>query len=175
MGCTPCGPPGLPGGGITAAVPVGGGFFSIDGSTSFGWITPFDAPNLSLRVPGCLANVLFGEAGLGAALRELGSLDADCAEAIASGAMQPATTNAANSLILFVIFVSSRFRPAIDAPFASRTPRTDARFRLRARASESRNLRTGRRVTTALGGQSQKEFGAMKWLPKSKSTIPDGA
>jgi hypothetical protein len=60
FGCTPCGPPGLPGGGMTAVDPVDGAGFSIFGSTSFGRITPLEAPSLSLSVPGCLVNVLFG-------------------------------------------------------------------------------------------------------------------
>jgi hypothetical protein len=69
-----------------------------------------------------LANVLFGATGLGEALGEPESVGADCAEAIASGAKQPATANAANNLILLVIFVSSRFCPAIGAPFANQRP-----------------------------------------------------
>jgi hypothetical protein len=45
---------------MTAVDPADGAGFSIFGSTSFGRITPLEAPSLSLSVPGCLVNVLFG-------------------------------------------------------------------------------------------------------------------
>src|ERR1700677_5192550 len=81
FGCTPCGPPGLPGGGMTAVDPVDGAGFSIFGSTSFGRITPLEAPSLSLSVPGCVVNVLFG---LGETVSAPGSFaDAACDGAIA--------------------------------------------------------------------------------------------
>src|SRR5271168_3003592 len=100
---------------MTAVDPVDGAGFSIFGSTSFGRITPLEAPSLSLSVPGCLVNVLFG---LGETVRAPGSFAAAaCDGAIASTAKQPAAAHAANSVIFLVIDESSYFDPRHGSPF----------------------------------------------------------
>ena len=59
-------PPEVPGGGTTFGSPVLGAGFSMVGSTSFGWITPFDRFSFSLRFsPGA---ELSGTAGVGSGL-----------------------------------------------------------------------------------------------------------
>ena len=60
-------PPEVPGGGTTFGSPVLGAGFSMVGSTSFGWMTPFDRFSFSLRFsPGA---ELSGTAGVGSGLR----------------------------------------------------------------------------------------------------------
>ena len=59
-------PPEVPGGGTTLGSPVLGAGFSMVGSTSFGWMTPFDRFSFSLRFsPGA---ELSGAAGVGSGL-----------------------------------------------------------------------------------------------------------
>jgi hypothetical protein len=59
-------PPEVPGGGTTFGSPVLGTGFSMVGSTSFGWMTPFDRFSFSLRFsPGA---ELSGAAGVGSGL-----------------------------------------------------------------------------------------------------------
>jgi hypothetical protein len=59
-------PPEVPGGGTTFGSPVLGAGFSMVGSTSFGWMTPFDRFSFSLRFsPGA---ELSGAAGVGSGL-----------------------------------------------------------------------------------------------------------
>ena len=59
-------PPEVPGGGTTFGSPVLGAGFSMVGSTSFGWMTPFDRFSFSLRSsPGA---ELSGAAGVGSGL-----------------------------------------------------------------------------------------------------------
>jgi hypothetical protein len=59
-------PPEVPGGGTTFGSPVLGAGFSMVGSTSFGWMTPFDWFSFSLRLsPGA---ELSGAAGVGSGL-----------------------------------------------------------------------------------------------------------
>ena len=49
FGCGAGAPPEVPGGGITFESPVLGTGFSMAGSTSFGWMTPFDWSSFLLR------------------------------------------------------------------------------------------------------------------------------
>jgi hypothetical protein len=66
FGCGAGAPPEVPPGGITFGSPGFGAGFSIAGSTSFGWMTPFDRFSFSLKLwPGAVA---VGAAGAGAGL-----------------------------------------------------------------------------------------------------------
>ena len=50
FGCGAGAPPAVPGGGITFGSPALGAGFSMPGSTSFGWMTPFDRLNFLLKL-----------------------------------------------------------------------------------------------------------------------------